>query len=157
TGFEGFGPTGALFPAHAEYDRVYGALAAKIPVKDTTFYARVGGGMGEHMDELSAYKVGGNLLGVEPFAVTLHGYYVGECFAEDMGLATLEVSQRLTQEHALTVHMYGDWAVIKPVPPEAPDWENLFGVGAGLGFRAIKNIDWLISYGYGFNAIRHDT
>jgi hypothetical protein len=154
SGFEPFGPNGALLPAHTEYQRVYGSLSGKIPVQQTTFYARVGGGMGEHMDELSAYNVGGNLLGVEPFAVTMHGYYTREFFADDFGVANLEVRQQLTEQHDVTAHLYGDWAVIKPVPPESPDWNNIFGVGAGLSFRAFADIDCLISYGYGINAIR---
>jgi hypothetical protein len=155
TGFEAFGPNGALLPAHTEYRRVYGSLAAKIPARQTTFYARVGGGLGEDLDELSAYKLGGNLLGVEPFTWTLHGYYTREFFADDFGIANLEVRQQLTETHALTVHLYGDWAVVKPVPPETPDWDNLFGVGTGLSFRALGNMDWLISYGYGVNAVRN--
>ena len=154
TGFEPFGPNGALLPAHTEYDRVYGSLSGKIPVQQTTFYARVGGGLGEHMDELNAYKVGGNLLGVEPFAVTMHGYYTREFLADDFGIANLEVRQQLIQDHALTLHLYGDWAVLKPVPPETPDWHNIFGVGAGVSFRAFWDINWLVSYGYGINAIR---
>ena len=31
------------------------------------------------------------------------------------------------------------------------------GIGTGLSFRALKNIDWLISYGYGINALREGT
>ena len=154
SGFEPFGPTGALLPAHTEYQRVYGSLTGKIPFQQTTFYAHVGGGMGEHMDELSAYKVGGNLLGAEPFAVTVHGYFTREFFADDFGVANLEVRQQLTEQHDVTVHLYGDWAVIKPVPPESPDWNNIFGVGAGLSFRALWDVHCLISYGYGINAIR---
>jgi len=157
SGFDAFGPNGALLPVHTEYDRVYGSLSAKIPVQQTTFYARVGGGLGENLDELSSYKIGGNLLGVEPFTVTVHGYYVREFFASDFGIANLEVNQQLTQEHAVTIHLYGDWAVVKPVPPATPDWNNIFGLGSGLSFRAIKGINWLISYGYGFNAIRDGT
>jgi hypothetical protein len=130
-------------------------LAAKIPVQQTTFFGRVGGGLGEDLDELSAYKVGGNLLGIEPFTMTLHGYYTREFFADDFGIANLELRQQLTEEHALALHLYGDWAVLKPVPPEAPDWDNFFGVGAGVSFRALWDVDWLISYGYGVNAVRH--
>ncbi len=157
SGFDAFGPDGSLLPAHTQYDRVYGSLSAKIPVQQTTFYARVGGGLGEKLDELSSYKIGGNLLGVEPFTETVHGYYVREFFASDFGIANLEVNQQLTEEHAVIVHLYGDWAVVKPVPPDPPDWDNIFGIGTGLSFRAIRNIDWLISYGYGINAIRDGT
>jgi len=155
SGFEPFGPNGALLPAHTEYQRVYGSLSAKFPVQQTTFYARVGGGLGEHLDELSAYKIGGNLLGIEPFTITMHGYYTREFFADDFGIANLELRQQLTDWHAVTAHLYGDWAVLKRVPPEAPDWDNIFGVGACLSFRAFWNIDWLLSYGYGINAVRH--
>ena len=154
SGFEAFGPNGAFLPAHTEYQRVYGSLAAKIPVQQTTFFARVGGGLGENLDQLSAYKVGGNLLGVEPFTATVHGYYTREFFADDFGMANLELRQQLTEEHALAVHLYGDWAVLKPVPPASPDWDNIFGVGTGVSFRALWDIDWLISYGYGINAVR---
>jgi hypothetical protein len=154
SGFEPFGPNGALLPAHTEYQRVYGSLSARIPVQQTTFYARVGGGLGEHLDELSAYKLGGNLLGIEPFTITMHGYYTREFFADDFGIANLELRQQLTEQHAVTAHLYGDWAVLKRVPPEAPDWHNIFGVGLGLGFRAFWDIDWLLSYGYGINALR---
>ena len=154
SGFEAFGPNGALLPAHAQYQRVYGSLAAKIPVQQTTFYARVGGGLGEDLDELSAYKLGGNLLGLESFTATVHGYYTREFFADDFGIANLEVRQQLAEECALALHLYGDWAVMKPVPPATPDWDNIFGVGAGVSFRALWDIDWLISYGYGINAIR---
>ena len=154
SGFEAFGPNGAPLPAHTQYQRAYGSLAAKIPLQQTTFSARVGGGLGEQLDELSAYKVGGNLLGVEPFTATLHGYYTREFYAADFGIANLEVSQQLTEDHAITVHLYGDWAVIKPVPPAAPDWNNYFGVGTGISFRALWEVDWLISYGYGINAVR---
>jgi len=154
SGFEAFGPTGALLPARVQYQRAYGSLAAKIPVQLTTFFARVGGGWGQDLDELSAYKLGGNLLGVEPFTVTVHGYYTREFFADDYGIANFEVRQQLTEEHALTAHVYSDWAALKPVPPAASDWHNIFGVGAGVSFRALWDIDWLISYGYGINAIR---
>ena len=154
SGFEAFGPNGAPLPAHVQYQRAYGSLAAKIPVQQTTVFARVGGGLGDDLDELSAYKLGGNLLGVEPFTATVHGYYTREFFADDFGIANLEVSQRLTEQHAVTIHLYGDWAMLKPVPPEASDWHNIFGVGAGLSFHAFWDVDWLISYGYGINAVR---
>jgi len=155
TGFEAFGPDGALLPAHSEYQRAYGSLTAKIPVQQTTLYGRIAGGYGHDLDEMSAYKVGGNLFGVEPFAFTLHGYYTREFLAEDFSVANLELRQRLNEWHDITLHLYGDWATIKPVPPDTSRWHDLFGLGAGVGFRAFWDIDWLVTYGYGFNAVRH--
>jgi hypothetical protein len=154
--FEPFGANGALLPAHSEYQRLYGSVTAKFPVRQTTFYARVAGGYGHDLDELSAYKIGGNLLGVEPFAVTVHGYYTREFLADDFGVANLELRQQLTDWHAITLHLYGDWAILKPVPPEPADWHNILGVGSALSFRTLWDTDLLISYGYGINAIRDD-
>jgi hypothetical protein len=155
SGFEAFGPDGNLLPAHSTYQRVYGSLAGKIPVERTTFYARVGGGLGENLDELSAYKIGGNLINVEPFTTTLHGYYTRELFADDFGMANLAVSQQLTDAHKVSAHLYGDWAVLKQVPPGSDEWHNYFGVGTGLSFRAFWETNWLLTYGYGINAVRN--
>jgi len=102
----------------------------------------------------SACNIGGNLLGVEPFTVTVHGYYTREFLADDFGAANLELRQQLTDWHAVTLHLYGDWAVVKPVPPEPPDWHNVLGVGSALSFRTLWDTDLLISYGYGINAVR---
>lgn len=154
TGFEAFGPDGALLPAHSEYQRAYGSLAAKIPIQQTTFYGRIAGGYGHDLDEISAYKIGGNLLGVEPFAFTVHGYYTREYLADDFSIANLELRQQLADWHDITLHLYGDWATFKPVPPSPSDWRTIFGIGTGLGFRAFWDVDWLVSYGYGFNAVR---
>jgi hypothetical protein len=85
----------------------------------------------------------------------LHGYYTREFFADDFGIANLEFRYLLDEKRHLTAHLYGDWAVIKPVPPQPSDWNNFFGVGAGVGFRAFWGIDMLVNYGYGFNAVRN--
>jgi hypothetical protein len=155
SGFEAFGPVGGLYPAEENYQRVYGSLAGKVPVKDTTVFARVGGGLGDGLDQLSSYKIGGNLLQVEPFAATLHGYYTREFFADDFVMANLAVSQRINQKHQLGLHAYVDWAMLKPVPPDAPDWHHYIGVGAGVSFRMFWNTRTLLSYGYGINAVRN--
>ncbi|HTS19457.1 MAG TPA: hypothetical protein VMP11_17915 [Verrucomicrobiae bacterium] len=152
--FEAFGPDGALLPAHSEYQRAYGALTARFPLQQTTFYAHLAGGYGHDLDEISAYKIGGNLLGVEPFTVTVHGYYTREFLAGDFTAANTELRQQLTDWHAVALHLYGDWAILKPVPPDTPDWHNILGVGTAVSFRAVWNTYWLISYGYGINAVR---
>ena len=35
------------------------------------------------------------------------------------------------------------------------DWHGLFGVGAGIGFRAFGEVDLLLTYGYGVDAVRN--
>jgi hypothetical protein len=155
SGFDAFGPNGALFPEQSSYQRAFASLTGKFPIDQTTIYLHIGGGLGEHIDQLSAYKLGGNLINIEPAAYTIHGYYTHEIFAEDFGLVNLEVSQRLTESHNLTAHLYGDYAIANTIAPLDGRWHNFFGAGAGLSFRTFWDIDMLVSYGYGFNAIRY--
>ena len=60
----------------------------KIPAGPTTVAVRLSGGLGEHLDELSAWKLGGNLVNLDPFAYTIHGYYTREIFADDFGASS---------------------------------------------------------------------
>jgi hypothetical protein len=155
SGFDAFGPNGALFPAHNEYERLFASLGGKIPIAGTVLFPRIAGGLGDHLDELSSWKIGGNLVGVEPYGYTVHGYYTREFFASDFGLANVDWAIPILDERKVIGHLYGDWAVVKPVPPQPSDWHNYFGVGAGVDFRAWWEFDLLLSYGYGFNAVRN--
>jgi hypothetical protein len=157
SGFDPFGPVGSLFPEESSYQRLFGSLAGKIPFNQTTIFLRIAGGLGEDIDELSAWKLGGNLAGVEPFTYTVHGYYTREIFAEDFGLANIQISRQLTEAHNITAHLYGDYARAHTVAPQDGQWHDFFGVGAGLGFRTFWDINMLISYGYGFNAVRNGS
>jgi hypothetical protein len=157
SGFEQFGPVGSPFPAHNKYERVFGSLAGKIPVGETIISARVCGGLGEHLDELTAWKLGGNLLGADSYSLPLHGYYTREIFADDFGLANLAVTIPVNEDWRLAGHLYGDYAAAKTLNVAtglADGWHHFVGVGAGVSFRALWNINGLLSYGYGVNAIR---
>ncbi len=157
SGFEAFGPTGNLYPAFTSYQRLFGSLGGKIPLKETLLFLRVGGGTGEHLDELSAYKIGGHLLGAEAYSYPLHGYYTREFFATDFGLVNTEFTFPILPRWELHGHFYGDYAVIKQLDVTtgtADRWRNLFGVGAGLSFRTLWNVQTLLTYGYGINAVR---
>jgi len=88
--------------------------------------------------------VGGNLLGVEPFTVTVHGYFVREFFASDFGVANLEVQPAT---HPGTCRDCPSlWRLGRREARAARRTRlgEYLGVGAGLSFRAIKDIDWLI-------------
>jgi len=155
TGDNGFGPVGAHFPDQTEYGRLTGALAGKLPVGSTTIFGRLAGGWGENLDQLSAWKLGGNIVGTTVFTYPLHGYYTRELFAADFGLGNLEWIVPIGGRSGLTGHFYGDWAIVKSPPPAAEDWHNYLGVGAGLGLRGPWQTNWLLSYGYGLNAVRN--
>ena len=91
SGYTGFGPSiGPHFPDHSEYERLTGALSGKLPAGPTTVFGRLAGGWGDKLDQLSAWKLGGNIVGGTTFAYPLHGYYTRELFAADFGLGNLE-------------------------------------------------------------------
>jgi hypothetical protein len=158
TGFEAFGPVGNLFEAHSSYQRLYGSLAGKLPAGDCIVAARIAGGLGQNLDQLSAWRLGGNLINLEPFIHTLRGYYTQEIFAEDFAIANLTFSFPVGDWRELTGHLYGDYAAARTLDPtnrRQPDWRSFFGVGAGIGLRAFWDVDMLLSYGHGFNAVRN--
>jgi len=154
--FEPFGPTTPpeVLGHQTTYQRAFGSLAAKLPVGPTTLSARLCGGWGDHLDELSAWKLGGNLVNLQPLAYTLHGYYTREFYTDRFALSNLALSVPLADKHNLAAHFCGDWAIARGVPPEDRDTHNYFGVGTGVSFRAWWDTDFLVSYGYGFNAVR---
>ena len=155
TGFEPFGPKGALFPAHTDYQRLLGQLGARIPIKETTWFLLLTGATGRHLDALSAWRLGGNFVNADPTVYTLHGYYTDEFLARDFGLVNFEVRQQINEAHNVSLHLYADFAVERSVPPDQKNWRSLPGVGAGVGFRTVWETDVLLSYGYGVNAVRN--
>lgn len=157
SGARAFGPVGSPFPVEQDFERLFASLSGKIPIRRTILFARVAGGMGGGIDQLSAWKIGGNLIGVEPVGYTLHGYYFREFFARNFGLANLDWAVPLNERRTVAVHLYGDWAAIKPPAPEAQEWSHYFGVGAGLAFPGFWKTTCLVSYGYGINAVRNGS
>ena len=156
SGFEAFGPVGGPVLGHqSEYERLFGSLGAKLPAGPLTVGARVCAGYGDHLDEISAWKLGGNLVSVDPFAYTLHGYYLRELFTDRFVMSNLALSVPVNDSHKIALHFYGDWALARGVPPLARDYDNYFGAGAGFSFRGPWRTDFLLSYGYGFNAVRN--
>ena len=156
SGMEAFGPVGGPVLGHqSEYQRVFGSLGAKLPAGPVAVDARFCGGYGEDIDELSAWKLGGNLVNIDPFAYTLHGYYLREFFTDRFMMSNLALSVPLTDRPSVALHFYGDWAYARGVPPQSRESHNYFGVGAGVSFHGFWKTDWLISYGYGINAVRN--
>jgi hypothetical protein len=158
SGFDAFGTTGtnAVVLGHkSDYQRVFGTLGARIPVGGVTPSARVFAGAGNNIDELSAWKLGGNLVNTEPYSYTLHGYYLKEFLVDRFVAANLALSVPVESKRKIAVHFYGDWAVARGVLPLATEYHNYFGTGAGVSFRGPWNSDVLLSYGYGFNALRN--
>ena len=158
-GFDAFGSAGAHYPLHRDYQRLFGSLAGKLPAGPVTVSARLAGGHGNNMDVLNAWKLGGNLTGTDDYALTLHGYYTREIFADSFYLANLDIGIPLLASRKLIAHLYADNAtakVLDPLTGAANNWRNFIGVGAGLGFPAFCGTQVLVSYGYGINAVRYD-
>ncbi len=154
SGFHPFGPAGAPYPEENRYRRSFLSLSAKIPIKRDTYFARVAGGLGQHVDELSAWKLGGNLVGFEPYVYPIHGYYTEEFLADEFGIVNLEWRREIKEEGRLESHVYADYAVVRVVPPGERGRSGWLGVGAGVSFRGPWRTLWLLSYGYGVNAAR---
>ena len=157
SGFDSYGPAGAHYPGHSSYQRYFGSLGAKLPVKPIVFSARVCGGYGSDMDTLSAWKLGGNLQGLDDYSLTLHGYYTRELIAESFYMGSFSLGIPVLPNNKLTAFLYCDDAVVKPLDPRtglANDWHNYLCVGAGLRFPAWWGTHVLLSYGYGVNAVR---
>lgn len=119
--------------------------------------AKLGGGVGNGVDRLAAFKLGGALTGW-PNALALHGYYTRELFAEDYVLINADYVIPILEEQKLSLHFYGDGALTKrsDIPDRAIHlWS---GVGTGVSFEAWWETQWLVGYGYGINAQRgNDT
>ncbi len=153
-GFDGFGLSASHYPANSMNQHAYGSLSGKIPIGPTVLYPKLAGGLGNDIDQLSAWKLGGNLINLDPYTYTIHGYYTRELYAENFALGNLAWTFPICEEHGVTGNLYGDWALIKPPPPEPGEYHNYLGVGAGVGFRGPWKSNWLVSYGYGINAVR---
>jgi hypothetical protein len=157
-GFHEFGPVGGpVLGRESEYQRLFGSIGMRVPVAGVTTSARAFAGYGNHLDELSAWKLGGNLANTEPYSYTLHGYYLQEFFVDRFVAANLALGIPVEAKHKIALHLYGDWAVARGVPPLARDYHNYFGTGTGISVRGPWKSDLLLSYGYGFNAKRNDT
>ncbi len=154
SGFAPFGPVGNPYPAEDHYTRSLLSASVKIPVGQNVYFGRLAGGIGRTVDEISAWQLGGNCIGLEPFLYPIHGYYTMEFLAEDFGLLNLGWTHRFLEDDRLAVHVYADHADMKLVPPNEPVWISRSGVGAGIGFRTPGRLDWIVSYGYGINATR---
>ena len=154
SGFEAFGPVGGpVLGDKSNYDRIFASLGAILPAGPITVGARICGGDSDNLDELSAWKLGGNLVNVEPYAYTLHGYYLREIFADRFIMSNLALSIPVQEKHNIAIHFYGDWADAHLVAPLLRE-HNYFGSGTGVSFRGPCQTDVLLSYGYGFNAER---
>lgn len=115
--------------------------------------SKLSGGVGNDLDRLSAFKLGGSLTGL-PEAFVLHGFYTREIFAEDFVLLNLDYLIPILKEQQLALHFYLDGAATRRGDIPDRDFHDWVGSGAGMSFKGWWETDWLIGYGYGINAQR---
>jgi hypothetical protein len=160
TGFHAFGPVGSRFPSASNYERFLASATVRWPFGPVVGMLRICGGTGNNLDELSAWSLGGNLLQVGRYSQTLHGYYVREFLAKDFLLVNSSVSMPLGDWRELTGHLYLDHATARLLDPRTgvtAGWRDLTGLGAGLSLKAWWDTTVLLSYGYGFQAVRNEN
>jgi hypothetical protein len=164
-GQSAYGPASAI-AAHNKYTRAIGSVAAFLPVFNNHIVgARIISGTGDDLDQMSAFRIGGNWLGAAPYTFTLHGYYTREFFADDFVLVNLSYTLPIAPEwYEFALHFYGDFASLKglnntiggaPINDPPPGWHDFYGAGAGISFRGPWQTDVLIAYGHGFDGVRN--
>lgn len=111
------------------------------------------GGTSVHADRLSAYRIGGSLPLASEFPLMIPGYYFQEISAARFVLLNGNFSVPLGRQFEFIVQ--GSTAWVDYLPGLALDSPHLSGAGGALGWTS-QNGSWhvLLSYGYGFDAVR---
>jgi hypothetical protein len=123
------------------------------PFADQKLVSKFTGGVGNGIDRLSAFKLGGSLTGW-PNAMVLHGFYTREIFAEDFALINFDYVFPILKEQRLALHLYADGAITKRSDISGHAIHGWAGTGSGVSFQGPWETQWLFGYGYGINAQR---
>jgi hypothetical protein len=120
---------------------------------DQHLSARIMGGMGNGIDRLSGFRLGGSLDG-KAHSLMIHGFYSHELIAEDFGLLSLDYTLPLHKDYQCALHFYSDLAATARSDIADRSTHIWSGLGSGVSFRGYWDTDWLVGYGYGINAQR---
>ncbi len=122
-------------------------------VDEQKLVIKLNGGIGNGLDRLSTYKIGGALVDM-PHTLTLHGFYTREIFAEDYLLIGFDHTIPILQEQQFALHLYWDGALTRRTDISDRASHIWAGTGAGVSFKGWWDTNWLLGYGYGINAQR---
>ena len=119
------------------------------------FSVNLTGGSSVDADRFSAYRPGGVLPLASEFPLTLPWYFYKELSVTKFALLSGQYNFPLDRMNRWSVSTVGSVARLSYLSGfEQPSrWQS--GVGAGLGYRSLKN-NWraMVGYSYGFDAVR---
>ncbi len=131
------------------------ALSYTLPDSQQNFFAQLVGGTTVNADRLSAYRIGGFLPLVAEYPLTLPGYYFHEFSARQFVLLDTSYLLPIAPNQRWNLNFNAATAVIDYLPGTGQAGSSDSGAGAGILYRAPSDqFRWMVSYEYGFNAIR---
>jgi hypothetical protein len=136
---------------------VAGALSYTLPESKQNFFTRLIAGTSMDADRLSAYRLGGYLPLSAEYPLSLPGYYHNEFSARQFALWNVSYLVPIAPSQRWNLNVNAASAAMDYLPGTRPSGNLANGVGAGILYRAPSDqFRCIVSYGYGFNAVRDD-
>lgn len=141
--------------SHFFYAR--GLFTYTFPESKQRLSVSITGGGSAQANRLNAYRLGGSLPMASEFPLTVPGYYYQELSAERTVVFAGSYLAPLDHKHRFNLLATAATAAVDYLPGLAQDniWNS--GLGGGVAYAAPSG-SWqvMVSYGYGFDAIRSD-
>jgi hypothetical protein len=136
----------------------WGAAALSYTLQESkqNFYVRLVAGTSIDADRLSAYRLGGFLPLAAEYPLSLPGYFYDEFSARQFALVNFSYLVPIAPNQRWNLNFNAATAVIDYLPGTGQNGNLISGIGAGILYRAPSDrFRFIVSYGYGFNAIRN--
>ena len=134
------------------------ALSYTLPESKQNFFARLVAGASVDADRLSAFRLGGFLPLASEYPLSLPGYFYQEFSARQFAILNARYLLPIAPNERWNLFFNAATAVIDYLPGTGQTGNSISGVGAGILYRAPSDkFRCIVSYGYGFNAIRDDA
>ena len=131
------------------------ALSYTLPESKQNFFVRLIAGTSVNADRFSAYRLGGFLPLVAEYPLSLPGYFFQEFSARQYALLNASYLLPIAPNQRWNLSFTAATAGIDYLPGTGQPGNWVSGVGAGILYRAPSDkFRFIVSYGYGFNAIR---
>ena len=131
------------------------ALSYTLPESKQNFFVRLVAGASVNADRLDAFRLGGFLPLVAEYPLSLPGYFYQEFSARQFALLNASYLLPIAPNERWNLSFNAATAVIDYLPGTGQAGNSVSGVGAGILYRAPSDkFRCIVSYDYGFNAIR---
>lgn len=149
-----WGPESDPFTTYATYQRlIFGAALFAPLIADQTFGLQLTAQKGFNLDRTTMTGLGGSLR-TSAEATRIAGYFTREFLAEDYLLANFSYEIPIIPWQDISLHFYADQAAFRRGDDRAQGWQSATGLGAGVSLTGPFGGEFLVSYGYGIDAIR---